>query len=44
MKLAFAKAPPAFQTWLAEALKQPWIVEADEIDKVQEPEKANGAS
>ena len=44
MKLAFAKPLPVFQTWLAEALKQPGIVEADEIDNVQEREKVNGAS
>jgi len=28
-------ALPAFQLWLAEALKEPWIVERDEIDFIQ---------
>lgn len=28
-------ALPAFQTWLAEAIKEPWIVEDDEIDHIQ---------
>jgi glutathione S-transferase len=28
-------ALPAFQEWLAEALKESWIVEADEIDFIQ---------
>ncbi|WDR05692.1 glutathione S-transferase family protein [Devosia rhodophyticola] len=26
---------PAFQSWLAEALKEPWIVDEDEIDVIQ---------
>jgi glutathione S-transferase len=26
---------PAFQTWLAEALKEPWVVDDDEIDVIQ---------
>jgi glutathione S-transferase len=26
---------PAFQEWLAAALKEPWIVEDDEIDVLQ---------
>lgn len=28
-------ALPAFQEWLAEAIKEPWIVEEDEIDHIQ---------
>jgi len=28
-------ALPAFQEWLAEAIKEPWIVEEDEIDYIQ---------
>ncbi|MDB5851869.1 MAG: hypothetical protein JWP29_5621, partial [Rhodoferax sp.] len=28
-------ALPAFQEWLVEALKEPWIVERDEIDSIQ---------
>lgn len=28
-------ALPAFQDWLAEALKEPWVVEQDEIDVIQ---------
>lgn len=28
-------ALPALQTWLAEAIKEPWIVEDDEIDHIQ---------
>ena len=28
-------ALPAFQAWLGEALKEPWIIEADEIDVIQ---------
>jgi glutathione S-transferase len=28
-------ALPAFQEWLAEAVKEPWIVEDDEIDIIQ---------
>ena len=28
-------ALPAFQEWLAEAIKEPWIVEQDEIDYIQ---------
>jgi glutathione S-transferase len=28
-------ALPAFQTWLSEAIKEPWIVEDDEIDHIQ---------
>ncbi|HET8729462.1 MAG TPA: glutathione S-transferase, partial [Alphaproteobacteria bacterium] len=28
-------ALPAFQEWLAEALKEPWIVDEDEIDVIQ---------
>jgi glutathione S-transferase len=28
-------ALPAFQEWLAEAMKEPWIVEDDEIDMIQ---------
>ncbi|MDB5562999.1 MAG: hypothetical protein JWN11_2417 [Hyphomicrobiales bacterium] len=28
-------ALPAFQEWLAEAIKEPWIVERDEIDFIQ---------
>ncbi len=28
-------ALPAFQRWLAEAIKEPWIVEKDEIDYIQ---------
>ena len=28
-------ALPAFQLWLAEAIKEPWIVEDDEIDHIQ---------
>lgn len=28
-------ALPAFQTWLSEAVKEPWIVEDDEIDHIQ---------
>lgn len=28
-------ALPAFQEWLAEAIKEPWIVEEDEIDNMQ---------
>jgi glutathione S-transferase len=27
-------ALPAFQEWLAEAVKEPWIVEHDEIDTI----------
>lgn len=34
-------ALPAFQTWLSEALKEPWTVEDDEIDHIQA--RANGA-
>ena len=32
----------AFQAWLAEAIKEPWIVESDEIDYIQARAKANG--
>jgi glutathione S-transferase len=32
-------ALPAFQEWLAEALKEPWIVERDEIDFMQRTAK-----
>jgi glutathione S-transferase len=28
-------ALPAFQEWLAEAVKEPWVVEQDEIDIIQ---------
>ena len=35
-------ALPAFQAWLAEAIKEPWIVESDEIDYIQARAKANG--
>jgi glutathione S-transferase len=28
-------ALPAFQDWLAEAIKEPWVIEEDEIDYVQ---------
>jgi glutathione S-transferase len=27
-------ALPAFQEWLAEAIKEPWVVEQDEIDVI----------
>jgi glutathione S-transferase len=37
-------ALPAFQTWLAEAVKEPWIVEDDEIDHIQRRAGANGAA
>lgn len=37
-------ALPAFQEWLAEAIKEPWIVEADEIDYIQRQARTgNGA-
>ena len=36
-------ALPAFQEWLAAAIKEPWIVEFDEIDYVQGRKQANGA-
>jgi glutathione S-transferase len=26
---------PAFQNWLAQALKEPWVVDDDEIDVIQ---------
>ncbi len=35
-------ALPAFQEWLAEALKEPWIVEQDEIDIIQAKKEAAG--
>jgi glutathione S-transferase len=35
-------ALPAFQEWLVEALKEPWIVEKDEIDHIQGRVGANG--
>lgn len=31
---------PAFQEWLAEAIKEPWVVEDDEIDVMQARTKA----
>ena len=37
-------ALPAFQEWLAEAVREPWIVEDDEIDIIQRKARAgNGA-
>ena len=36
-------ALPAFQEWLGEALKEPWIVEHDEIDFIQGKSGAAGA-
>ena len=36
-------ALPAFQEWLVEALKEPWIVEHDEIDFIQGKGGAAGA-
>lgn len=33
-------AVPAFQEWLAEAIKEPWIVEDDEIDYIQRKARA----
>lgn len=35
-------ALPAFQEWLAEAVKEPWIVEQDEIDIIQARKEAAG--
>ncbi len=35
-------ALPAFQEWLAEAVKEPWIVEQDEIDIIQAKRDAAG--
>lgn len=37
-------ALPAFQWWLAEAIKEPWIVEDDEIDFIQGRSGVNGAA
>lgn len=35
-------AVPAFQEWLAEAVKEPWVVEQDEIDVINARRKAAG--
>jgi len=35
-------ALPAFQEWLAEAVKEPWVVEQDEIDIIQAKKEAAG--
>ncbi|MDB5539185.1 MAG: hypothetical protein JWQ89_912 [Devosia sp.] len=35
-------AVPAFQQWLAEALKEPWVVEQDEIDMILAKRDAAG--
>lgn len=37
-------ALPAFQEWLAEAIKEPWIIEEDEIDYVQRKARLGGAA
>lgn len=37
-------ALPAFQEWLAEAIKEPWIVEDDEIDYIQGNARAGGGA
>ena len=35
-------ALPAFQEWFAEAVKEPWVVEQDEIDIIQAKRDAAG--
>lgn len=37
-------AVPAFQEWLGEALREPWIVEDDEIDFIQRKAQAGSGS
>jgi glutathione S-transferase len=37
-------AVPAFQEWLAEAIKEPWIVEEDEIDFIQGKARAGSSA
>jgi glutathione S-transferase len=37
-------ALPAFQEWLAEAIKEPWVVEEEEIDIVQARSRTGGAA
>ena len=38
----FIYALPAFQEWLAEAVKEPWVVDQDEIDIVNAKRDAAG--